>query len=162
KILVMINAITERDLLNLMRKKAEESIYDIFLWEEGDFELIDNEMPDQKMVFLSLDVTGIIMEGLRRLDEWKRIRERVPSLSSDPSLVRTLQIDKLNDQEKLVVPCLSGQRSIEEIAIQTHNPDFVIARMIYQGMRDGTMVLEEKAPPPTDLERLGEAVGDDV
>jgi hypothetical protein len=162
KILVMINAITERDLLNLMRKKAEESIYDIFLWEEGDFEFIDNEMPDQKMVFLSLDVTGIIMEGLRRLDEWKRIRERVPSLASVPRLIRPLQMDKLNDQEKLVVPFLSGQRSIAEIAIQTHNPDFVIARMIYQGMRDGTMVLEEKAPPPTDLERLGEAVGDDV
>ena len=35
KILVMINAISETDLLRLMRKKAEESIYDVFLWNEG-------------------------------------------------------------------------------------------------------------------------------
>ncbi len=41
KILVMINAIAESDLLRLMKKKAEESIYDIFLWTEGDFEFVD-------------------------------------------------------------------------------------------------------------------------
>src|SRR5260370_12080576 len=34
KILVMINAISETDLLRLMRKKAEEPTYDVFLWEE--------------------------------------------------------------------------------------------------------------------------------
>src|ERR1700681_2141009 len=58
KILVMINAISESDLLRLMKKKAEESIYDVFLWTEGDFEFIDGQMPDQKMVPLALDVTG--------------------------------------------------------------------------------------------------------
>ena len=41
KILVMINAIAETDLLRLMRKKAEESIYDVFLWTEGNFEFVD-------------------------------------------------------------------------------------------------------------------------
>ena len=50
KILVMINAISRPDLLRLMRKKAEESIYDVFLWEEGDFEFVDGELPDLKMV----------------------------------------------------------------------------------------------------------------
>ena len=50
KILVMINAIAESDLLRLMKKKAEESIYDIFLWTEGDFEFVEDQMPDQKMV----------------------------------------------------------------------------------------------------------------
>jgi hypothetical protein len=40
RILLMINAISETDLLRLMRRKAEESIYDIFLWEDGNFEFI--------------------------------------------------------------------------------------------------------------------------
>ena len=88
KILVMINAISETDLLRLMRKKAEESIYDVFLWEEGDFEFVDGDLPDLKMVPLSLDVTGIIMEGLRRYDEWQRIRLRVPDDSVVPQIVR--------------------------------------------------------------------------
>ena len=85
KILVMINAIAETDLLRLMRKKAEESIYDVFLWEEGNFEFVDGELPELKMVPLSLDVTGIIMEGLRRYDEWKRIRAPVPGQPDRPA-----------------------------------------------------------------------------
>lgn len=162
KILVMINAISESDLLNLMRKKAEESIYEIFLWEEGEFEFIDNEMPDQKMVPLSLGVTGIIMEGLRRLDEWRRIRVAIPSLSGVPRIVRPLQLESLTDQQKLIVPYLNGQRSLEEIAVQTHNSEFVIAKMIYDGMRNGTVVLEARAPSPPPLFHLGETVGDEV
>src|SRR5215472_15627095 len=66
RILVMINAISETDLLRLLRRKAEESIYDVFLWEDGSFEFIDGEQPDLKMVPLSLDLTGIILEGLQR------------------------------------------------------------------------------------------------
>ena len=45
RILLMINAISETDLLRLMRRKAEESIYDVFLWKEGEFHFIDNELP---------------------------------------------------------------------------------------------------------------------
>ena len=145
KILVMINAISETDLLKLMRKKAEESIYDVFLWEEGDFEFLDNELPDQKMVPLSLDVTGIILEGLRRYDEWKRIREALSSMALVPRITRPLAFDRLTDQQKLVVPYLNGQRSIEEIAVQTHNSEFVVAKMVYGGIRDGTMAVHQRS-----------------
>ena len=95
KILVMINAIAESDLLRLMRKKAEESIYDVFLWTEGNFEFIDGAMPDQKMVPLSLDVTGIVMEGMRRYDEWQLIRQRVPDSTVIPEIMRPLDMDVL-------------------------------------------------------------------
>ena len=160
KILVMINAISETDLLKLMRKKAEESIYDVFLWDEGDFEFIDNEMPDQKMVPLALDVTGIILEGLRRYDEWKRIREILPTMAVVPRIIRPLAFDRLTDQQKLVVPYLNGQRSIEEIAVQTHNSEFVVAKMVYAGIRDGTMAVHHRsigvARPASPLDRTAE------
>jgi hypothetical protein len=143
KILVMINAISETDLLRLMRKKAEESIYDVFLWEEGDFEFIDGELPDLKMVPLSLDVTGIIMEGLRRYDEWQRIRLRVPDDSVVPQIVRPLNLEELSEREKLIVPYIDGQRTIEEIALQTHNAEFNVARLVFEGLRNETMSLAQ-------------------
>jgi hypothetical protein len=146
KILVMINAISETDLLRVMRRKAEESIYDIFLWSEGEFEFLDNVLPDQQMILLSLDVTGIIMEGLRRFDEWNRIREILPSLCVAPSVVRPIVFEKLSDQEKLILPYLNGERTIDEIALQTHNSEFVVARMVYEGLRLGTMAAEERLP----------------
>jgi hypothetical protein len=143
KILVMINAIAETDLLRLMRKKAEESIYDVFLWEQGNFEFADGELPELKMVPLSLDVTGIIMEGLRRYDEWKRIRSSVPDNSIVPRIVKPLNLDTLSEQEKLIVPYIDGQRTIEEIALQTHNAEFSVARLVFEGLRGETMTLVE-------------------
>lgn len=143
KILVMINAISETDLLRLMRKKAEEAIYDIFLWHEGSFEFADGDLPELKMVPLSLDVTGIIMEGLRRFDEWKQIRERIPNDSVIPQIVRPLSFDDLSEREKLIVPYVDGIRSIEEIALQTHNAEFSVSRLVFEGLRSGTMMLLE-------------------
>ena len=143
KILVMINAIAEADLLRLMRKKAEESIYDVFLWTEGSFEFVDGDLPDQKMVPLSLDVTGIIMEGMRRYDEWQLIRQRVPDSTVVPEIVRPLDMEALSDREKLIVPYIDAQRTIEEIALQTHNPEFNVSKLVGEGMRTGTMRLVE-------------------
>ena len=143
KILVMINAIAESDLLRLMRKKAEESIYDVFLWTEGSFEFLDGELPDQKMVPLSLDVTGIIMEGMRRYDEWQLIRQRVPDSTVVPDIVRPLDIERLGDREKLILPYLDGERSIEAIALQTHNAEFVVSKLVSEGLRTGSMRLIE-------------------
>jgi hypothetical protein len=143
KILVMINAIAETDLLRLMRKKAEESIYDVFLWQEGNFEFVDGELPELKMVPLSLDVTGIIMEGLRRFDEWKRIRAQIPDNQIVPRIVKPLNLDTLSEQEKLIVPYIDGQRTIEEIALQTHNAEFNVSRLVFEGLRGETMALVE-------------------
>ena len=154
KILVMINAIAETDLLRLMRKKAEESIYDVFLWEQGNFEFVDGELPDLKMVPLSLDVTGIIMEGLRRYDEWKRIRSACPTTRSSRGSSGPSNLDDALRAEKLIVPYIDGQRTIEEIALQTHNAEFNVSRLVFEGLRgrdDGARrvgaVAAAEAPP---------------
>lgn len=161
KILVMINAISETDLLRLMRKKAEESIYDVFLWEEGNFEFVDGELPELKMVPLSLDVTGIIMEGLRRFDEWKRIRLRVPDNQIVPRIVRPLNLDTFSEQEKLIVPYIDGQRTVEEIALQTHNAEFNVSRLIFEGLRTETMALVEGVSRRRQAVAAGAAIGSD-
>ena len=147
KILVMINAIAESDLLRLMRKKAEESIYDVFLWTEGDFEFVDGDMPDQKMVPLSLDVTGIIMEGMRRYDEWQVIRQRVPDSTVVPDIVRPLEMELLHDREKLIVPYIDGQRTVEEIALHTHNAEFTVSKLISEGLRDEPHAAARRVEP---------------
>jgi hypothetical protein len=146
RILLMINAISETDLLRLMRRKAEESIYDVFLWEDGNFEFVDGEQPDLKMVPLSLDLTGIVLEGLQRYDEWKRIRERVPDSSVIPMILQPLNLDALGERERLIVPHIDGQRSIEEVALQTHNPEFAVARFVYEGLTSGAMALAGSVP----------------
>jgi hypothetical protein len=97
KILVMIDVISEEDLQRLMRRKAEEEIYDIFLWNDGDFYFVDDELPQMEMIPLQVDVTGIIMEGTRRVDEWVRIRELVPNQGMIPALQKEVDYAELEE-----------------------------------------------------------------
>src|SRR6185295_2520667 len=50
KILVMIDVISEEDLQRFMRRKAEEEIYDVFLWRDGSFEFHEDEIPKNEMI----------------------------------------------------------------------------------------------------------------
>lgn len=144
KILVMINAISETDLLRLMRRKAEESIYDVFLWSEGDFEFKDGEAAEQKMIPLSLDVTGIVMEGLHRYDEWKRIREAIPSALAIPQIVKAMPPAGISDADRYILARINGEHSIAEIAVNTHNSEFAVMRLVYRGMRNESITLADR------------------
>jgi hypothetical protein len=39
--------------LRLLKLKAEEDLYDLFLWEEGEFRFLDDELPDKEMIPLA-------------------------------------------------------------------------------------------------------------
>jgi hypothetical protein len=141
KILVMIGAIAEEDLVELIRLKACETIYDIFLWPEGAFQFIDGEIPQRPMVPIAIDVTGIVMEGLRRYDEWQRIRERIRSMKEVPAIVAPVEVDDLAEPQRLILGAIDGVRSLAEIAEATHNPDFPVARLVFDLLESGHVEL---------------------
>ena len=140
KILVMIGAIKEAELADLVRLKAAETIYDIFLWTEGSFAFIDGEVPQLPMVPISSDVTGIVMEGLRRYDEWQRIRTKIASMRQIPTVILPVETT-LGDREKLIVGAVNGRRAIDQIALETHNPEFHVAKLVYDLMQSGHVAM---------------------
>lgn len=162
KILVMIGAIKEAELADLVRLKAAETIYDIFLWNEGSFAFIDGEVPQLPMVPISSDVTGIVMEGLRRYDEWQRIKTKIASMRQIPSLAVPVE-EALAERDKLILGAINGHRSIDQIALETHNPEFHVAKLVFDLMQSGHVALagerEDAAAAPVfaDAESLAEA-----
>ncbi len=155
KILVMIGAIKEEELADLVRLKAAETIYDIFLWTEGSFAFIDGEIPSLPMVPISTDVTGIVMEGLRRYDEWQRIKTRIPTMRVIPAMVMPVE-EELPERDKMILAATNGRRAIDQIALETHNPDFHVAKLIYDLMLTGHVLLvgerEETTSEPVFVE----------
>jgi len=143
KILVMIDVISEPDLLRLMRLKAEEEIYDVFLWKEGDFKFMDDELPSMEMIPLQVDVTGIIMEGSRRVDEWQRIREVIPHDVMIPVVARTIPEKGLNDVEQTIVRTIDGKRTIAEIELEARTSLFVVCSTLHKLARDGFIRMTE-------------------
>ena len=150
KILVMIGAIKEEELADLVRLKAAETIYDIFLWTEGSFAFIDGEIPSLPMVPISSDVTGIVMEGLRRYDEWQRIKTRIPTMRVIPVVVLPVE-EELPERDKMILGATNGRRAIDQIALETHNPDFHVAKLIYDLMiTSHVMIVGEREEAPAE------------
>ena len=143
KILVMIDVIGEPDLLRLMRLKAEEEIYDIFLWKEGDFKFMDEELPSMEMIPLQVDVTGIIMEGSRRVDEWQRIREVIPHDVMIPVVARTLPTKGLSELEQSIAKTIDGKRTIAEIELEARTSLFSVCSTLHKLTRDGYIRMTE-------------------
>lgn len=79
RILVMDGLLKEDEVQRFLRIKAEETIYDLFLWEQGNFKFYNDAPAQESHVPIEMDVTSILMEGTRRADEWARIRNVFPS-----------------------------------------------------------------------------------
>ena len=139
KILVTIGAISEADLHKMLRLKAEESIYDVFSWAEGEFRFIDNELPSSTMVPIALDVTAIVLEGMQRLDEWKRIREIITSTQCVPVAVGAFDEQGLDPGARLVLSLVNDDRSVEEVSLQTHASEYNVCRILFRQLQAGRL-----------------------
>jgi hypothetical protein len=148
KILVSIGAIQEDDVHSLLRLKAEESIFDVFTWAVGSFEFLDGAMPQYEMIPISLDVTGLVLEGARRLDEWNRIRHAVPSMDAVPVSI----IDDLMDVTRTLPPGdlqvlreVDDRSTVEDIRERTHSTDFFVSRVLFEAAQAKRIKV---IPPP--------------
>jgi len=139
KILVSMGAISEAELQQMLQLKAEESIYDIFTWEEGDFEFLDDELPAETMIRMNLDVQWLVLEGSRRLDEWYRIREYVPSPQTVPVLVTPLEQIEVEEVEMRILGWIDDDRTVEEISQGAQTSLFLVSQIIAEQVKQGTV-----------------------
>ena len=153
QILVNMGAIEEEDLQQMLGLKTEESLYDIFTWEEGDFEFFDNQLPEETMVRMALDVQALVLEGSRRLDEWVRIREWVPSPLCVPVAVTDLQALELEDRDLRILEWIDDDRSVDDISQGAQTSLFDVTDVIAAQVSAGTV----KVVRPRTIEVVVEA-----
>jgi len=141
QILVKQGAIDEKILEEMLRLKAEEAIFELFTWVEGRFLFHQDELPEFDLVPISLDVQGLVLEGMRRLDEWQRIRETIPSEQCVPVSVRSLidEEDQLDSGTRSVLEAVDDDRSIEDICLHTHSSAFYVSEILYRKAAQGKL-----------------------
>ncbi|HKC12821.1 MAG TPA: DUF4388 domain-containing protein, partial [Vicinamibacteria bacterium] len=66
-ILVSQGLLVESQLTRALRGKAEEVVYDLFLWSDGRFDFEDDQpVPENPVVNLDVDTAMVIQEGVHR------------------------------------------------------------------------------------------------
>ncbi len=133
--LVNRHIVTREELIEVLSKQCSELIYDMLRWPYGRFSFTKEPFrPEADMAHLELNVSGLVLEGFRRVDEWRLMEssinfDQVPVV--DPMALQNLAPDQLKRTEKLVLDAVDGKRSVNEIIKYTAVSSFDAVKIIY-------------------------------
>lgn len=138
--LVEEGLLTSEELRRLLRAKAEEIVYDLFLWPNGRFEFGDGELPKDVMVNLDLEASRVIEEGGQRLRAWSRIRARFRT-SAVTFKVQRAAYGIEDPRERQILGLAGAGKCLREISLETHRSEFDTASGLFDLCERGALVV---------------------
>lgn len=154
----IIQVILERELASrdqmqtTLQSFTEESVYGLFGWPEGEFRFEQNQRPaaDAPVIPTPISVDHLIMEGVRRIDEWGRIKDRIPSTDMVARFLEQpgerLKGIKLAPEEWRIFARINGKDTLAEIARKTGLSEFDVCRIVYGFLTAGLVEVQKKKP----------------
>jgi pSer/pThr/pTyr-binding forkhead associated (FHA) protein len=103
----------------------------IITWESGDFELQPAD-PQEFMVELETSTEALLMDGLRQLDEFKRIQKELPAVTSSLALAMpmTAPIHDLKPEELDVLQLVHNFGSLRGVLDHSDKDDVAAAEIL--------------------------------
>ncbi len=138
-LLVDAGRLTAEQLQRVLRLKAEETVYDVFHWQEGRFEFKEGELPRNLPILLGLDVTVLIFEGARRLDEMSRIREVIPSARATFTATGAPGEEALDSQ---ILALAARGKTVAAISFEVRRSEFDVASRLYDLVERGVLTVD--------------------
>ncbi|HYS55838.1 MAG TPA: DUF4388 domain-containing protein [Thermoanaerobaculia bacterium] len=137
KALVQMGAISPNDLWWGLNNQALEIIYSLFNWTEGSFAFLEaSEEVLSERIALSIHTSSAIMEGIRRLDETARIREKITSLdmvfAKVAGEVPDFEALEMSENEVAVYNNIDGQLTVRGLIGKSELTDFEVTRILFQ------------------------------
>lgn len=149
----------------LGRLVGDRAIYRLLLWNEGNFEV--DFGPVKNEVRIHTPTQGILMEGMRRVDEWGRLCEQVPPLESVLEIVESelsQRLAELPDEINGVLRVFDGQRSLGEVIDMIPADDLstlnTISKLFFEGIVQPTGRTRSEPPAAEDAPEEDESLGE--
>jgi tetratricopeptide (TPR) repeat protein len=151
-LLVENGAVTSKEIERQLRMQIEGVVFELMSWREGFFSFEERaaaELLNSREARIRVSTESLLMEGARRIDEWSRIADKVPSLAVVPVLApvrddgQASQLDLLPPEWE-VLSMIDGARDLRAIAGSLGRAEFDIARVVYGLVTTG--VVEVRTP----------------
>jgi len=150
EILVELGIISRQSLNWAVKEQVKEIIMSLFGWDRGTYSFVSMDPLEGEPITLKAKTLDLILEGTRRITDWRTIRRAVGSLEScfaareeSRGLVRELYI---RPREKEVLQALERPASVREICSRLRIADFEICRTL---MGFDAIGMVERVPSPT-------------
>ncbi len=123
-------------ITHAVTRQASELVYEVVRWKTGRFTFTVGIPPEVSTVRLGLSTSALVMEGFRRVDEWRLIEgtfdfEEV--LARDEGAIERVGTEsKLTKREQAVLEAIDGERTVREIVDFMEGSSFELCKIIYQ------------------------------
>jgi len=126
----------KEDLTEVLSRQSSELIYEVLRWPYGRFTFTREPFrAEAESARLGLGVSGLVLEGFRRVDEW-RLMESTINFDSvvmvDQVVLDNLGSGQLTRTEQLVLSAVDGTRTVSEIIKESSVGSFDAVKSIYQ------------------------------
>ena len=147
EVLVQQGFLTEDEVLDILKTRTLDAIYDLFVWNEGEFEFYDDEPLPADLIVIEVEPTTVIMEGIYRLDELARYRTLVPS---DRSIIElnagwTSSL-KLGKEYRRILYFVEKRMTVAEICYHMHASAFHVYGQLYTLIGEGVARVAGELP----------------
>jgi hypothetical protein len=133
RLLVQRGLVTEERVAAVLRHKAEETIYSLFLWADGTFEFHEGDLPPSEQVRVKVQVEEVLLEGMRRYDTSCKIREVLPD---NAVVLAKTDVPLPADIASKAFPnrlhgLVDGRRTLADIVLEAHSSEFNVCQVLY-------------------------------
>lgn len=126
---------------------GEDAVYRLLTWSDGEFEVQFRSVRRKDVIEMSSQ--GLLMEGMRRLDEWGRHLEQLPPLTAVfevDAAELSERLPELPDALNAILKLFDGRRALMQIIDDSEYGDLecleVISKLYFEGL-----IIEAPKPP---------------
>lgn len=134
-ILLEMGVIDEIDLARMVREQLAEVVYDTFRWTDGDWTFAAGELPTLEGITVDRSLEELVLEGVRRVTSWARIREGLGGLGTRlvlaPDYLSILDRMTVGPDDWALVARFRQPLSPAEACASASLPDFRVAQTLW-------------------------------
>jgi CheY-like chemotaxis protein len=135
-LLVDSGRVTREQLRDALARQSSELVYEVLRWPRGRFEFRLDALPAlAESAKLGLPVASVVMEGFRRVDEWRVVEAGLGSfesvLQADHVAIEAVDVERMTKQERRLLDMVDGERTVREIIEQSHMSSFDACKVLF-------------------------------
>ncbi len=142
----------QQDWESVLAQEVEEAVYRPFRWKAGRYRFVSQATVDPgKGRIGPLSAESLLVEGIRRLDEWPGILEKVPSSAMvfKVGSARRLTPKRIESGEVRMLDLVDGKRTVGDLVDASGLGEFEAWRSLAALVEAGAIVPFGAVPPPS-------------
>ena len=155
QILINEDLITQEILKAFVKEQIQNTVFDLLPWQDGDFNFYDGQLPASEDMGLLLSARKLLSQGSIRLDDWDRIRRKVPS--GESTFASTGAGDEGTHPRRMtplhwkIVDRADSPKKVMEIAMVLGVSEFEVSSHLYDLVEEGLVrLVSEEGTGPLD------------